>query len=275
MSDSDDLLYETPFAPSKSNEPKKSLDELLFIQKQIDNAKLEEESRLRYQERLKEEARETQNKPSKRKAHETKRLAKEEVERRISLLMPEELTADEREYLRGLDALDAGWGYGLHTGVSIEDITHGSAHDLQKYSDIVFRIIDNLKRKNVFNKSDIYSKLPQIETALLKGPEAKRATELMLMAFKKAGFEEELMDLATRQPVSFQFKIISDAARALLHISNRKYKRAYDIMMEDKTLYHEYGAVRELQDKLASPKRRKTKTGKRGGKLTRKAYFRR
>lgn len=281
MSDSDDdsLLYENPFAPSKqiSKEPKKSFDELVKMQRQIDAAKLyEEHSILRNEEKKKKEkeSRKEEAQRRKRKASKTKRLEKEELERRIRLLLPEELTAAERKYLRGLDALDAGWGYGYHTGVSIEDMTHDSAHDLQKYSDIVFRIIDKLKHHNSFNEMDVYSKLPQIEAAtVFKGPEAKRATELMRMALKKPGFEDELFHLAEMQPVSFQFKIISDAARALLCISNREYERAYAIMLEDLSLRAEHVAVNELKSKQASPKRRKSNSGS-GGKLSRKAYFR-
>lgn len=269
MSDSEELLSFNPFKPVSPRTKERFQNEMLK-QQELEAEKIKEESRLSTEKRLKEEA-----KRNRRKAHETKRLAKEELERRISLLLPEELTADEREYLRGLDALDAGWGYGLHTGVSIEDMTHDSAHDLQKYSDIVFRIIDNLKRKNMFNKSDIYSKLPQIDNVdVLEKHAATRATELMLMALKKPGFQDELTELATKRQNSFQFKIISDAARALIHISNREYKRAFDLMIEDKSLRAEYVAVNELKSKQASPKRRKTKSGSSGGKLTRKAYFR-
>ena len=78
--------------------------------------------------------------------------------------------------------------------LNIETMTHGPAIHLQKYSDIVFRIIDNLKRFKMFHSWDLYSKLPQIEMVgdlgEQEGTGAEVATQLMILAFEEPGFED-------------------------------------------------------------------------------------
>lgn len=95
-------------------------------------------------------------------------------------------------------------------------------------------------------------------------------------------YNKKLIELARRPPMSFQFKIISDAAKALLHISKSEYKKAYDIMVIDYCLRKEYVEVNELKSELleapaaaASPNDHKRKSKSSGGKLTRKAYAKR